>query len=144
MAGRLQLRTVSQVFDELEALRPDVFELLKKHRATFLIPAKQQWDVRVSEVITTVGDLAPLWEQTGGRKMNPDPADPWLIGVASVYGYTLVTDESDRSPKKIPAVCKMPKINCRCISGPHFLIETKVVQQIDPATIDPGRFFRQQ
>jgi hypothetical protein len=80
-----------------------------------------------------------LWQQVGGK--NPDPADPWLIAVASAHGYTLVTDESSASTKKIPAACKLPNLKCRCISGPHLLIELGLVQEIKPEHIDPHAFF---
>jgi hypothetical protein len=80
-----------------------------------------------------------LWEQTGGR--NPDPADPWIVAVAATYGHTVVTNESPRSPARIPAACKLPAIGCRCIRGPHFLLEVGIVTEIKYEFVDPAFFF---
>lgn len=141
LAGRLKLRTVRQVFGELQRF-PSAYSALKEHRETFQILARQQYDSRVSEFIEIIGNKMPLWEQTGAK--NPDSADPWLVAVAATYRYTVVTDESDLSPVKIPAACKLPEINCRCISGPHYLIKFGLVTDIRPEHIDPARFFRKE
>ena len=70
-----------------------------------------------------VQDNAPfLFQQVGGK--NPDPADPWLIAVAKVHGYTVVTNEKATSTSRIPAACRMTAIDCPCINGAHFLLET--------------------
>ena len=34
-------------------------------------------------------------------------------------------------------------INCRCIRGPHFLVEVGLVKQIKPEHIDPAFFFNE-
>jgi hypothetical protein len=86
-------------------------------------------------------DAGHLWMQVGGK--NPDPADPWLIAVAAAHKFTVVTDEKQESSIKILAACKLPKIACRCISGPHFLIEVGIVrlEEIEPEHISPQAFF---
>ena len=133
------LKTVRQTFDELKQFGPQ-FELLKKYRDTFQISADEQFDARVSEYIEVLGKEAPyLWEQTGGK--NPDPADPWIVAVAAAHSYTVVTNERPRSVNRIPAACRNPKIGCRCIRGPHFLIEVGLVKEIKPEHIDPTYFF---
>jgi hypothetical protein len=139
LARNMRLRSVPQVFGELKKW-PSVESVLKEHRETFVIPASRLYDVRVSEFLTILGDKMPsLWEQTGVK--NPDPADPWLIAAAASYHYTVVTDESERSPVKIPAACRLPEINCRCIRGPHFLVEVGLVNEVKLEHIDPSRFF---
>jgi hypothetical protein len=45
------------------------------------------------------------------------------------------------SPHKIPAACERPNLKCRCISGPHFLIEVGLVEEIKPEHINPHAFF---
>jgi hypothetical protein len=82
-----------------------------------------------------------LWSQTGGK--NPDPADPWIVAVATKSGYTVVTNESPKSPVRIPAACRHPKMGCRCIRGPHFLVEVGLVTEIKPEHIDPAYFFEE-
>ena len=92
MAGKGELKTVRQVFDELKSHKK-AFEALRAHRSKFVIPIKEQYSAEVKKYIEELGNKAAfLWEQTGGK--NPDPADPWLIAVAAHYGYTVVTNES--------------------------------------------------
>lgn len=139
MARAETLCTVRQTFDELKNFG-DVNDILKAHRESFQINTEEQFCEDVSALIEILGNEANyLWEQTGGR--NPDPADPWIIAVAKSYGYTVVTNESPRSPKRIPAACRLPKIGCRCIRGPHFLHEVGLVKEIKPEHIEPAAFF---
>jgi hypothetical protein len=101
-----RVRTVRQTFDELKRFG-DVFNLLKDHRDKFQIAAELQFATEVSKIIDILGKEASyLYEATGGK--NPDPADPWIIAVATCYGYTVVTNESPRSTVRIPAACRMP------------------------------------
>lgn len=141
MADAKTLRTVRQTFDELKRFGT-VFDILKDHRDAFQIAAEDQFHEDVSALIEYLGNEASyLWEQTGGK--NPDPADPWIVAVAAKYGYTVVTNERPRSTMRIPAACKLPKINCRCIRGPHFLHEVGLVKEIKPEHIDPAAFFNE-
>jgi len=130
---------VRQVFNELKKHKK-AHAILSPHKDNFLIPAVQQYVDPVQECVEKLGNEADyLWEQTGGK--NPDPADPWLIAVATVYGFTLVTDESQTSSKKIPAACKILGIKCRCISGPYFFHETKIVTKMLPEQISVHAFY---
>ena len=128
-----------QVFGELRRFA-EAHSALKAVQGKFEIEAKLQFCDQVSEVMDLVTDLAPgLFEQFGGK--NPDPADPWLIAVAKVHGFTLVTDEGRNSPKRIPMTCDLDELKCRCINGPHFLVETGIVPEINPAHIDVHAFY---
>jgi hypothetical protein len=141
MAIEKKVRTVRQTFDELERFAPQ-FAILKPHRTAFQITADEQFSEKVKEYIEILGNEANyLWEQTGGK--NPDPADPWIIAVATTYGYTVVTNERPKSIRRIPAACRLPKIGCRCIRGPHFLVEVGLVTEIKPEHIDPAYFFEE-
>ena len=139
LAEAKKLCTVRQTFDELKKFGPP-YERLRIHRDKFQIAAKDQFQIDVAALIEILGNQASyLWVQTGGK--NPDPADPWIVAVAAKYGYTVVTNESPRSPMRIPAACKLPKTNCRCIRGPHFLHEVGLIEEIKPEHIDPHSFF---
>jgi hypothetical protein len=61
--------------------------------------------------------------------------------VAAAQKYTLVTNESKDSPRKIPAACGIPETLCRCISGPHFLYEVGLFKTIKPEHISVAAFF---
>jgi hypothetical protein len=139
MAKANSIRTVRQTFDELKRFGPQ-YDILKAHRNTFQISTGEQFHSDVSTLIEILGNEASyLWEQTGGK--NPDPADPWIVAVAATYCYTVVTNESPRSTVRIPAACRLSKIGCRCIRGPHFLVEVGLVKEIKPEHIDPTYFF---
>ena len=133
------LKTVRQVPGELKRWKAQ-YDIISPHAKELVIDPKLQYVEEVQERLQYLGENASfLWEQTGFK--NPDPADPWLVSVGSLYGYTVVTNESQKSPKKIPAACRLPNTKCRCIHGPHFLIEVGLVTEIDPAHISTAEFF---
>lgn len=138
MAGKKTVRTVRQTFDELKRFNT-THEILKAHRDKFQVPTDDQFCEKVKNYETLGNEAKYLTEATGGK--NPDPADPWIIAVAAAHGYTVVTNESPHSTQRIPAACRLPKIGCRCIRGPHFLIEVGLVKEIKPEHIDPHSFF---
>lgn len=113
---RGELVTVAQVFDELKR-----FETVRNrfwpHRDAMRV------DQYHADVLTFVGYISDtfdfLYDLSGAR--NPDPADPWLIGCARVFGYTLVTDERPASVKKIPFVCRQQNVQVECINGALLL-----------------------
>lgn len=134
-----RVKTVRQVFDELKRFK-SVHSTLSPHRSKMLVKAEEQLCQEVQSVIEILGNSAPwLWEQTGGK--NPDPADPWLIGVATVHSYTVVTNEGQQKMQRIPAACRQTGVGCRCISGPHFLLEIGIVKEIKPEHVSVEAFF---
>ena len=133
------LKTVKQVFAELKKHK-EAYAILSPHEKAFVIEPGLQFCTEVQDKLQLVTTHAPyLWAQTAGK--NPDPADPWLIAVAAAHGYTIVTDESPLKATRIPMACKKPEIGVTCKSGPHFLIESGIVQEIKPEHIAPHAFF---
>lgn len=133
------VRTVKQVPDELKRF-PTVHARIKPLCKKLIVPANEQFCVEVRAMNQVIQDNAPfLFEAVGGK--NPDPADPWLIAVAKVHGYTLVTNESPDSTKRIPAACRMSVIDCPCINGAHFLLETKIVTEFSFDQVSARAFF---
>jgi hypothetical protein len=134
-----KLKTVRQVFDELKRHKTQ-HAILSPHRKDFEVPIAEQMTEAVSEIIDWLQKNTPwLCAWTGAK--NPDPADPWLIAVGKVYGYTLVTNESAFSSVKIPHACKLPHVGCRCINGAHYLLEVGVVTEMKPEHISWQAFF---
>jgi hypothetical protein len=134
-------KTIPQVFGELEKFG-DVYKRLVPYRKKLTLNESLIFCPDVQRYLDVLGNLErPLWEQTGGK--NPDPADPFLVATAAAHGYTVVTNESRRSPYKIPATCELEGINCRCISGPHFLFEVGIVTEIRPEWISVEAFHRE-
>lgn len=91
---------------------------------------------KMQSVLQGVPKLINLTGGTAG-----DPADPWLVAVASVYGWSVITNENPRSPNRIPAACNLPDIQVNCIRGPEFLLGQKIVTTVDYAHVDPKGFF---
>lgn len=133
-----RLKTVRQVLDELKT-HGAYYDFIRQRRADLVIPTSEQYCSGVQAHINTIGDAGLLWEQTGGD--NPDPADPWLVGVAAHHGYYLVTNESPTSNVRIPAACNLVGIGDKCLRGPQFLIEVGLAEA-KPEHIDPTAFFR--
>jgi hypothetical protein len=135
-----KVKTVRQVASGEMKKWKEAYAALHPHHANFELPGEQQYCVEVKALLETVNDLAPdLYERFGSK--NPDPAGPWLIAVAKHYGFTLVTDENRNSRTRIPMACDHPALKCRCISGPHFLWETGIVQEYRPENIDIHAFY---
>ena len=140
MAGAGRVSTIRQVFGELKKW-PIALGMIKPHRSIFEVKPEAQYTTEVQAIIDELGNKARwLWEPTATG--NPDPADPWLIGIAKTRGYTVVTNEGQRKEKRIPAACRFPTIDCRCITGPHFLVEVGIVKDIKPEWIDTDAFFK--
>jgi len=142
LAKLARVKTIRQVFGELRKW-PVSLGMLKPYRSIIEIESKYEFTTEMQEIMEEIGNKAKwLWEQTGTG--NPDPADPWLIGIAKTLGYTVVTNEGQRREKRIPAACRFPTINCRCITGPHFLVEVNIVKEIKPEWIDTDAFFKKR
>ena len=110
------LFTVEQVFGELKKW-PEIRQVFWAVRG----PMKaDQYHADVQAFVGYVAEQFPfLFDLTGDK--NPDPADPWLIGCAKVFGYTLVTDERRTSTKRIPFVCRQQGVDVLCINGPDLI-----------------------
>jgi hypothetical protein len=134
-----KVKTVRQVSSGEMKKWKEAYAALHPHHAKFELVVELQYCAEVKALIDKVNHLAPnLYERFGTK---PDPADPWLIAVARHYGFVLVTDENQNSRTKIPMVCDFPELKCRCISGPHFLWETGIVQEYRPEHINVHAFY---
>lgn len=137
MATDGDLKTVRQVFEELETFG-QFYNFLFKQKKKFLVPTEDQYSTKVQNQIEIVKKKAKyLYEQTG----TGDPADPWLVAVASAHKFVLVTNERQERQTRIPAACRIPELRCRCITGFHFLYEVGIVKTIDPAHVSTSAFF---
>ena len=111
-----ELKTVEQVIDELRRW-PEIQALFKPLKKEMLV---EQYIPEINALVGFVSENFDfLFDLTGTK--NPDPADPWLIGCAKHYGYTLVTDERKRSTKRIPFVCRQQGVDVECIDGTEFV-----------------------
>ena len=104
-AGRLFSSTL--VLDECSRRSPELYAWLKERAAMFYAP-NAAVQTRVAFIVNTYTGLV----QQGKEKFA---ADPFLIAMAEVHGYTVVTEETGPdSLRKIPGVCRalsIPQIN---------------------------------
>ncbi len=113
---RSAILTVEQVFDEMKRF-PEVRELFWPHKNMMRV------DQYHAEVLSFVGFISETFDSLYdlSDSLNPDPADPWLIACAKIFGHTLVTDERPLSTKKIPFVCRQQGVDVECINGTGLL-----------------------
>lgn len=115
------LKTVEQVYDELRRW-PHLQSQFTPIKKQFLA---EQYTPEIAAVVGQIADDFPfLFDLTGTR--NPDPADPWLIAVGRIMGWTVITDERKTSTRRIPYVCRQQSVNVRCINGPEFFAEVGI------------------
>jgi len=110
VAGRL--RTIRQVWDELESRFPQIAERLKGYKKQFVLSDDVTYSAGViAEVRQLNQNHRRLWNPVGGR----NPADPMLIAVAKDLSVIVVTDEKRQGPgfqRRIPNVCTQRNVGC--------------------------------
>lgn len=119
-AGRV--KTVRQVFDELESKFPEIYARLKKFKRQMQISDADLYaTVAVDEVRQIRRNHPSLYKPLGGG----NPADPFLIAAAKAMGAIVATDEKSKGPgyqSKIPYVCLQRNVGW--CPGPDFLKDT--------------------
>jgi hypothetical protein len=110
VSGRV--RTIRQVWDELDSRFADIAARLKAYKKQFVLPDDVTY---TASVVAEVRDLnrhhKNLWNPIGGR----NPADPFLIAVAKDLNVIVVTDEKRQGPgfqRRIPYVCVKRNVGC--------------------------------
>jgi hypothetical protein len=110
VAGKV--RTIRQVWEELESRFGDIAIRLKGYKREFVLPDDKTYTAGVvAEVRILNQNHRKLWNPIGGR----NPADPFLIGVAKDLNVVVVTDEKRRGPgyqRRIPFVCTQRNVGC--------------------------------
>lgn len=103
------IKTLDVVMKELKSKFPEVYKLVRKH--PFKVGAAVEYD---SRVVPLSGSILAA-HRSLGRALTPvEPADPWLIAVAKVNGWTVVTDDGTgrRPSQKLMGVCKTRSVSC--------------------------------
>ena len=100
-----RIKTVRQVFEELENRFPDVHARLKPYRSQVLVPDGILYGADAIAEMRAIQKHHPkLIDPLGGG----NPADPFLIAAGKVTGGIVVTDERSAGKghkDKIPYVC---------------------------------------
>ena len=114
------VKTVQAVLDEFKKRWPDGYSYVKPVRHMILV---EQYN---ESVFNLVGEITTTYEKLiRPYSNNTNPADPWVIAAAQVYGLKIVTDENDHGPgytSKIPYVASQYGVSS--CGWKHFLNET--------------------
>jgi hypothetical protein len=107
-----RVKTVRQVWDELESRFSDITARLRGYKKQFVLPDDVTYAAAVvAEVRNLNRNHSNLWNPVGGR----NPADPLLIAVARDLNVIVVTDEKRQGPgfqRRIPYVCTQRNVGC--------------------------------
>ncbi len=113
-----RLKTVSQVWMELEYNDPESCVLLRHCRDRLLLPADHITDIRIMNIISKYPGIVDH-----NQHYSREPADPYLIAYAQKHAAVIITDEKPRAARTghhknrkttIPDICSME--NMKCIS----------------------------
>lgn len=80
-----------------------------------VLPIDDEVQDNVREIVTEVN------KELVDFKSNKSSGDAFLIATAKKYGLTVITEEAQNSPKKIPFTCK--KMGIKCMSLLDFMEE---------------------
>ena len=126
MISSNKLKTVSQVWLELEFNDPASHQRLSPIRGKFVLSVDVDADAGVLELIFKYPSLV---NYRRGSYTRP-PADPFLIYYAQKFGVPIITDEKPLSERtgdrktrwlKIPDICDAEGMKEQCISLEKFL-----------------------
>lgn len=92
-----RLKTVEQVMTELGNVDPDSHARLSGYGAQFV-------ERITPDLFTEAGRISETYRRMSRPWHRNDSADPWLVELAKMSGYTVVTDEMP-SRQRIPVVC---------------------------------------
>lgn len=110
------VKTVIHVFHQLR-LHPNVLDALSPYKQKMLVKHTHK---DVIETVKHISENFPRICNLSGSINIKDPR-PWLIACARAYEYTLVTNETQDSPRKMPYVCRQPSIEVKYIRGNALL-----------------------
>lgn len=104
----------TEIFDELKD--DDIKIWAKKNHQVFVKPDKE-----IQGNVTSILIKHPNLINVSDTNKSSSSGDPFLVATAMSKNCIVVSDESTRSPKKIPAICE--SLNIRCINTLDFIRE---------------------
>ena len=114
------LVAIEEVIIELERKDDEVYKWAKK-RENMFVPINEDIQLAVKNILRTYGKLID-------QRKSRSRADPWVIALAQVRGFTVITSEKPTNrPNRphIPDVCSA--MNIPCIDMVQFFREQKFV-----------------
>lgn len=126
-----KLKTVRQVWIELEYNDPSSFARLQRRNDRFTLPTEDETDFRVLNLISKYPKIIDHRQY-----FSREPADPYLIVYAQKWNVPIICDELPLAQRtgrrkgrqlKIPDVCD--KENIECINLEKYLKNQGVIPQ---------------
>jgi Domain of unknown function (DUF4411) len=105
----------AEVFDEIR--NSTVYERIKLHEAALKEGDLASTDLEYLQLIGKITHEHPSMSRARSRKFA---ADPYVVALAKLQGYTVVADESRaRVNRKIPGACR--KLDVCCLTLEEFV-----------------------
>ncbi len=103
--------TVPEVMDELEKINPAAFDRLNAHRAEMVLR-------RTNARFVSSAEIRSQYPKMSKANKHYDSADAWVVGVAKVEGFVVVTNEIPKGHgQKMPKVCDNEKVPWVSLEG---------------------------
>ena len=126
LIGQGRIVVCAQVFSELR--ESSIYLLrLKPHEKALRAGDRGTDDIPYLQLVGRITYEHPAMSKATGTKT---PADPYIVALAEMDGYVVVTEESThtRPNRKIPTVCKRRSI--RCLSLNEFIASIKRKREV--------------
>lgn len=109
----------AEIFEEIR--NSTVYDRLKLHEAALKEGDLESADLEYLQLIGKITREHPTMSRARSRKFS---ADPYVIALAKLQGYTVVADESNiRANRKIPGACH--KFGVCCVTLEEFIGKIK-------------------
>ena len=109
----------TEIFDEIR--NSTIYDRLRLHEAALKEGDLGSTDLEYLQLIGKITREHPSMSRARSRKFA---ADPYVIALAKLQGYTVVADESNARPnRKIPGACR--KYGVCCLTLPEFIERTR-------------------
>ena len=103
-----RIKTVPFVMDELERVDPQAYQRVNPYRDELVVR-------NTPEILLEAGRITRKYPNMSRARGRYDIADPWVIAVGKLHGYTVVTDEGLKR-RKMPRVCEKEGIASKKLS----------------------------
>jgi len=126
------LKTVPQVWGELEFNDPNSWERLRPRHSQFILPSEHDTDLRIMNILSKYPKLIDK-----NQHYTREPADPYLIAYAQKWNLPIICDEKPLEQRigarksrrlMIPDVCNLEK-NMTCINLEKYLKGGGIIPQ---------------
>lgn len=113
LINQRQLLTIDFVEDEINSYEGNEIYLknwIKMHKKNLIIETDIETFNQAKPIINQ--EYSTGFFDAKKQALGKEEADPYLIAFCKIHNYTLVTNENETKPNKIPAVAKKNGVTC--------------------------------